>query len=77
MSTLLATADDLARAVDGTLPETVPVNTMWVVVAAILVLFMQAGFAGLEMGFSRTKNAGTVIAKIMTNLSIAAIARSF
>ena len=73
MSTLLATADDLARAVDGTLPETVPVNTMWVVVAAILVLFMQAGFAGLEMGFSRTKNAGTVIAKIMTNLSIAAI----
>ena len=73
MSTLLATADDLARAVDGTLPETVPVNTMWVVVAAVLVLFMQAGFAGLEMGFSRTKNAGTVIAKIMTNMSIAAI----
>jgi ammonium transporter, Amt family len=73
MSTLLATADDLARAVDGTLPETVPVNTLWVVVAAVLVLFMQAGFAGLEMGFSRTKNAGTVVAKIMTNLSIAAV----
>ena len=73
MSTLLATADDLARAVDGTLPETVPVNTMWVVVAAVLVLFMQVGFAGLEMGFSRTKNAGTVIAKIATNMSIAAI----
>ena len=46
---------------------------MWVVVAAVLVLFMQVGFAGLEMGFSRTKNAGTVIAKIMTNMSIAAI----
>ena len=73
MSNLLATADDLSRAIDGTLPETVATNTLWVVVAAILVLFMQAGFAGLEMGFSRTKNAGTVIAKIMTNLSIAAI----
>jgi Amt family ammonium transporter len=73
MSNLLATADDLARAVDGTLPETVATNTLWVVVAAVLVLFMQAGFAGLEMGFSRTKNAGTVVAKIMTNLSIAAV----
>ncbi len=73
MSTLLATADDLARAVDGSLPETVPLNTLWVVVAAVLVLFMQAGFAMLEIGFSRMKNAGTVVAKILTNMSIAAI----
>ena len=72
MSNLLATADDLSRAIDGTLPETVATNTLWVVVAAVLVLFMVAGFAGLD-GFSRTKNAGTVIAKIMTNMSIAAI----
>ena len=42
------------------------------VVAAILVLFMQAGFAMLEIGFSRAKNAGTGVAKILTNLSIAA-----
>jgi Amt family ammonium transporter len=42
-------------------------------VAAILVLFMQAGFAMLEIGFSRMKNAGTGVAKILTNLSIAAI----
>jgi ammonium transporter, Amt family len=37
------------------------------------VLFMQAGFAMLEIGFSRMKNAGTGIAKILTNLSIAAV----
>jgi Amt family ammonium transporter len=74
MSTLLATADDLQRAIDGTLPETVATNTLWVVIAAVLVLFMQAGFACLEMGFSRAKNAGTVVAKVMTNMSIAAIA---
>jgi ammonium transporter, Amt family len=42
-------------------------------VAAVLVLFMQAGFAMLEIGFSRAKNAGTGVAKILTNLSIAAI----
>jgi Amt family ammonium transporter len=46
---------------------------MWVFVAACLVLFMQAGFALLEIGFSRGKNAGTIVAKILTNFSIAAI----
>jgi Amt family ammonium transporter len=73
MSTLLATADDLVQAVDGKLADTVAVNTLWVVIAAVLVLFMQAGFAMLEIGFSRAKNAGTGVAKILTNLSIAAI----
>jgi Amt family ammonium transporter len=73
MSLVLATADDLAQAIDGKLADTVPANTLWVVVAAVLVLFMQAGFAMLEIGFSRAKNAGTGVAKILTNLSIAAI----
>src|SRR4029450_1052983 len=73
MDLLLATADDLAQAVDGKLGDTVPINTLWVLVAAILVLFMQAGFAMLEIGFSPMKNAGTGVAKILTNLSIAAI----
>ncbi len=54
-------------------PDTVGINSMWVFVAACLVLFMQAGFALLEIGFSRGKNAGTVVAKILTNFSIAAI----
>jgi ammonium transporter, Amt family len=73
MDFVLATADDLTRAVDGKLAETVAQNTLWVVVAAVFVLFMQAGFAMLEIGFSRAKNAGTGVAKILTNLSIAAI----
>ena len=49
------------------------INGMWVVVAGILVMFMQAGFAFLEIGFSRGKNAGTVVAKILLNFSIAAL----
>src|SRR5436190_8779174 len=49
------------------------VDTTWVVVAACLVLFMQAGFLLLETGFSRTKNAGTIVPKVIANLSIAAI----
>ena len=69
-----ALADPLQSAIDGKLSETVPLNTLWVVIAAVFVLFMQAGFAMLEIGFSRAKNAGTGVAKILTNLSIAAIA---
>ena len=57
----------------GKLPMEVGINSLWVLVAGILVMFMQAGFAFLEIGFSRGKNAGTVIAKILVNFSIAAI----
>jgi Amt family ammonium transporter len=49
------------------------VDTVWVIVAAVLVLFMQAGFLLLEIGFSRQKNVGTVVPKVLANLSIAAI----
>src|SRR6201746_473372 len=49
------------------------INSTWVIVAGCLVMFMQAGFAFLEIGFSRGKNAGTVIAKILANFSIAGI----
>ena len=65
-----------AMAADGpTLEDSVSsLNTVWVLVAAVLVMFMQAGFAFLEIGFSRSKNAGAGIAKILTNFSIASIA---
>jgi Amt family ammonium transporter len=49
------------------------VDTVWVIVAAVLVLFMQAGFLLLEIGFSRQKNVGTVVPKVLANLSIAAL----
>ncbi|MDP9327478.1 MAG: ammonium transporter [Actinomycetota bacterium] len=67
-----AFADTFDAAGKG-LPDSVGINSMWVIVAACLVMFMQAGFAFLEIGFSRGKNAGTVVAKILTNFSIAAI----
>jgi Amt family ammonium transporter len=57
-----------------TLKDVIPaVETTWVVVAAILVMFMQAGFLLLEIGFSRMKNAGTIVPKVLANFSIAAL----
>jgi ammonium transporter, Amt family len=73
---LLAPAAALADTFDAAgkgLPDSVGINSVWVIVAACFVMFMQAGFAFLEIGFSRGKNAGTVIAKIVTNFSIAGI----
>jgi ammonium transporter, Amt family len=69
----LADGSTLQVANDGNLSEAVGINSMWVLVAGILVMFMQAGFAFLEIGFSRGKNVGTVVAKILVNFSIAAL----
>jgi ammonium transporter, Amt family len=74
-TTALLALPATALAQDGPSVEEVAssLNTTWVIVAAVLVMFMQAGFAFLEIGFSRMKNAGTGIAKILTNFSIASI----
>lgn len=41
----------------------VAIDTMWTLIAAFLVFFMQAGFAMVEAGFTRAKNAGNIIMK--------------
>jgi ammonium transporter, Amt family len=57
----------------GRLGTDVGVNSAWVMVAAMMVMFMQAGFAMLEIGFVRGKNAGSVVAKILINFGLAAL----
>src|ERR1041385_6539687 len=68
-----ASADTFDRAGSTRLLQSVAINSILGIVAGCLVMFMQAGFAFLEIGFTRGKNAGTVIAKILTNFSIAGI----
>ena len=46
------------------------VNTIWVLVGAALVFFMQAGFAMVEAGFTRAKNAGNIIMKNLMDFCI-------
>ncbi|WP_281890976.1 ammonium transporter [Paenibacillus sp. YYML68] len=58
------TAAELAAAIDS----------VWVMLAAILVIFMQAGFALLEAGSTRMKNAGHVAGKTILTFGICAIA---
>ena len=46
------------------------VDTIWVLVGAALVFFMQAGFAMVETGFTRAKNAGNIIMKNLMDFAI-------
>lgn len=54
--------------------ELIYLNTVWIVLAAAMVLFMEGGFSLLEAGFVRTKNAVNVTMKIFVDLTIGALA---
>lgn len=46
------------------------VDTIWILLGAALVFFMQAGFAMVETGFTRAKNAGNIIMKNLMDFAI-------
>ncbi len=48
-------------------------DTLWVLIAAILVFFMQAGFAMVEAGFTRAKNASNIIMKNLMDFAIGSL----
>jgi ammonium transporter, Amt family len=51
----------------------VGLDTLWVVVCAFLVFFMNAGFALVESGFCRRKNAVNILAKNLIVFAIATV----
>lgn len=58
-----ATVESLSMAMD----------MIWLTLAAALVFFMQAGFAMVEIGLTRAKNAGNIIMKNLMDFSVGAI----
>ncbi|MGN1234607.1 MAG: ammonium transporter [Christensenellaceae bacterium] len=48
--------------------------TVWYLMGAALVFFMQAGFAMVETGFTRAKNAGNIIMKNLMDFCIGTVA---
>lgn len=48
-------------------------TTIWIMICTILVFFMQAGFAMLETGFTRAKNAGNIIMKNLLDYCVGSI----
>lgn len=51
----------------------VAIDTVWTLLAGFLVFFMQAGFAMVEAGFTRAKNAGNIIMKNLMDFSVGSL----
>ena len=49
------------------------VFAVWFLIGAALVFFMQAGFAMVETGFTRAKNAGNIIMKNLMDFCIGTV----
>ena len=65
--------DDI-KAIETTLVDyAFSINTIWVLVTAALVFFMQAGFALVEAGFTRTKNTTNILFKNLMDFVIGTI----
>ena len=66
--------DPITAAVDAAKEEMQNnINIVWTCVAAFLVFFMQAGFAMVEAGFTRAKNAVNILMKNLMDFSIGTI----
>ena len=57
----------------GEAPAFDALDTFWVIFAAVLVFFMQAGFGLVEAGMVRAKNAGNILMKNLMDFSLAAL----
>lgn len=51
----------------------VAADTIWVLIGAFMVFFMQPGFAMVETGFTRAKNAGNIVMKNFMDLCLGSI----
>lgn len=63
-------ADDLAQSVAL---HQAALDMIWLLIAASLVFFMQAGFAMVEIGLTRAKNAGNIIMKNLMDFAAGAL----
>jgi len=52
---------------------TISIDTIWILVAAVLVMFMQPGFALVESGFTRSKNTANILMKNLMDFSIGSL----
>ncbi|GAB4417330.1 MAG: ammonium transporter [Anaerolineae bacterium] len=72
--TLLVGGVAYAQGEEPTVADTVrQIDTIWLLVTAFLVFFMQAGFAMVESGFSRAKNAANLMLKNLMDFAVASI----
>ena len=72
-----AAAETVAPVVEAVAEEEsspiIPLDTVWVLIAAMLVFFMQPGFALVEAGLTRTKNTANILMKNFMDFSAGSV----
>ena len=71
---IFASAPGLMAADPTTAELKIAADTLWVIIAAALVFFMNLGFAMLETGLCRAKNAVNILAKNVIVFAVSSIA---
>ena len=66
-------ADLISGGMDAAEAAGLLMNVMWTMIGAVLVYFMQAGFAMCEAGFTRAKNTGNILMKNMMDFVLGSL----
>ena len=66
-------ADLISSGMDAAEAAGLLMNVMWTMIGAVLVYFMQAGFAMCEAGFTRAKNTGNILMKNMMDFVLGSL----
>ena len=61
MTTIFLATESVAEVAKSVADLGISLDTVWMLLAAMLVFFMQPGFALCEAGFTRSKNTANIL----------------
>ena len=73
MTTLFLAAESVADVAKSVTDLSVSIDTVWMLLAAMLVFFMQPGFALCEAGFTRSKNTANILFKNFVDFMVGSV----
>lgn len=73
MTTLFLAAESAAEVSKSVADLGISINTVWMLLAAMLVFFMQPGFALCEAGFTRSKNTANILFKNFVDFMVGSV----
>ena len=73
MTTILLATESVAEVAKSVADLGISLDTVWMLLAAMLVFFMQPGFALCEAGFTRSKNTANILFKNFVDFMVGSV----
>jgi Amt family ammonium transporter len=73
VTTVIVEEETVALTIDNITDLALSLDTVWMLLAAMLVFFMQPGFALVEAGFTRTKSTANILMKNLVDFSLGSL----